>query len=335
MEGCGLLYEEWRVGRYWSRLGRMTVVLILLCVVILGICRTESTVYPGTEEKNVSGTGGLRTKESGSTVFFGLAERKEWEKPAGLSAEAPPVPVSEGMTGLGSEIKVADMSDDLISEGEDTAVFAKPVDPAPAAPEAEVPMIPGDTAGTVPEEEAPAVPEEDLSEEEVPDTAFPVTVKGFLVDESGFICGIADPAEVVWDGYMELPAEGCTGIAAGAFTEALAGTTEVYIPSNITYIEEGAFIGLPDMEWFESDPAGNYYTEDGVLFSDGGTCILGFPAGRVGNYKVPPQVTRFAMDAFTDARISVVDAAECSLTDIGNFPASVRLVSETELTPGA
>lgn len=335
MEGCGLLYEEWRVGRCWSRLGRMVIVFILLCVVILEICGSESPVYPGAAKKNVSGTGGLRTEENESTVLFGVAQRKEWEKSEEFSVAEPPVPVSEEVSDLGSEMKATDMSDDLISEGEDAVIFAEPDDPAPTVPEAEAPMMPGDTVASVPEEEIPAAPEEELPEEEVPDLTFPVTVEGFLVDESGFICGIADPAEAVWDGYMELPAEGCTGIAAGAFVEAPAGTMEMYIPSNITYIEEGAFIGLPDMEWFEMEPSGNYYTKNGVLFSDGGTCILGFPAGRVGNYKVPSQVTRFAVDAFTDARISVVDAAECALTDTGNFPASIQLVSEMEVTPGA
>ena len=335
MEGCGLLYEEWRVGRCWSRLGRMAVVLFLLCVVVLEICGSESPVYPGTAEKNVSGTGGIWTQENRSTILFGLAEKEKWEKSATVSVTALSVPAWEGVSVPDSEMKVADMSADLISGGEAPADFSEPGYPDATVPEEEVPIIPGDTVVPVPEEEVPAAPEEDLPEEELPDTTFPVTVKGFLLDESGFICGIADPAEAVWDGYMELPAEGCTGIAAGAFVEAPAGTMEMYIPSNITYIEEGAFIGLPDMEWFEMEPSGNYYTKNGVLFSDGGTCILGFPAGRVGNYKVPSQVTRFAVDAFTDARISVVDAAECALTDTGNFPASIQLVSEMEVTPGA
>ena len=70
MEGCGLLYEEWRVGRYWSRLGRMVMVFILLCVVILEICGSESPVYPGAAKKNVSGTGGIWTQENLSLIHI-------------------------------------------------------------------------------------------------------------------------------------------------------------------------------------------------------------------------------------------------------------------------
>ena len=54
------------------------------------------------------------------------------------------------------------------------------------------------------------------------------------------------------------------------------------VKTSISYIEEGAFAGLSNVEWFETEAAGDYYTDEGVLFSEGGTCILAFPAGRTG-----------------------------------------------------
>ena len=54
------------------------------------------------------------------------------------------------------------------------------------------------------------------------------------------ICGIAD-TDVISDGYLVLPAEGCSGIRASAFAEVSEPITEIYIPANITRIEEGSF----------------------------------------------------------------------------------------------
>ena len=75
-----------------------------------------------------------------------------------------------------------------------------------------------------------------------PEYAGAVNVGGFLVSESGMICGIADVDTAVVDGYVGLPSEGCSGIARGAFAGVAAEISEVYIPANITYAEEGAFL---------------------------------------------------------------------------------------------
>lgn len=195
------------------------------------------------------------------------------------------------------------------SGGEEVLVPETPSEPTVDEPETEVPVVP------VPPETTPAEPETGV-------------INGFLVNESGIIYGVADPEMVVSDGYMELPGEGCTGIAAGTFSAGFPTAREMYIPSNITYIEPGAFTGLTNMEWFEMEPAGGYYTEQGVLFSESGTCILAFPAARTGNYKVPSQVVKFAAGAFNDAQIQVVDAAMCTLTDISSFPENIELMAK-------
>ena len=151
-------------------------------------------------------------------------------------------------------------------------------------------------------------------------------VNGFLVNESGVIYGVADPGPAVTDEYMELPSEGCSGIAAGTFAAGFPDVREIFIPSNITYIEEGAFTGLPNMEWYEMESSGNYYTEEGVLFSEGGTCILAFPAGRTGTYKVPSRVVRFASGAFDSAQLDAVDATACSLAETAGIPEDIELL---------
>ncbi len=206
----------------------------------------------------------------------------------------------------------------------------------PAAPvvpdEPAVPVVP-DEPSAPPANIADETPDAGAEEDALPDSSNPdvpgavmTTVNGFYVNEAGMICGIADPETAVSDGYAEIPAEGCTGIAAGAFDGSPAGIREIYIPENITVIEEGALSGLTDMEWIEMESSGEYITIDGVLFSDNGACLLTFPAGRIGSYKVPSQVTWFAADAFKASGLSAVDTSGCSLLDAGNLPGTIQLI---------
>lgn len=212
-----------------------------------------------------------------------------------------------------------------------------PEEPEVSVPEGTAPVIPEVPEASVPEEPATSVPEEpaisvpDDPAEQVPpentgNGSVPGVIDGFLVNESGIIYGISDPDLVVNNGYMEFPTEKCTGIAAGTFSSGLPTVREIFIPANITYIEEGAFSGLANMEWFEMESSGAYYTEEGVLFAEHGTCLLAFPAGRTGNYKVPSHVVRFAAGAFDSAQIEVLDATACILTDVSGIPENISLL---------
>ena len=214
------------------------------------------------------------------------------------------------------------------------AVPIVPDEPAvPVVPdEPAVPIVP-DEPSAPPANIADETPDAGAEEDALPDSSNPdvpgavmTTVNGFYVNEAGMICGIADPETAVSDGYAEIPAEGCTGIAAGAFDGSPEGIREIYIPGNITVIEEGALSGLTDMEWIEMESSGEYITIDGVLFSDNGACLLTFPAGRIGSYKVPSQVTWFAADAFKASGLSTVDTSGCSLLDAGNLPGTIQLI---------
>ena len=151
-------------------------------------------------------------------------------------------------------------------------------------------------------------------------------VSGFIVDESGMIRGISDISLAVSDMCLYLPAEGCAGISSGAFSGVTEEIVDVYIPSSITNIEEGAFLGLPYVCKYEVEPGNSmYYTENGVLFADGGACLLAFPAGRIGTYSVPAAVTRFADNAFTGSSLSKLDIRSCTLEDTGNLPESISV----------
>ena len=190
--------------------------------------------------------------------------------------------------------------------------------------------IPG-TGDAVSDPPASDIPEDSAAAGDVSDGTAEAPVEdpanGFIIDESGMICGISDAGLAVTDLCLNLPAEGCTGIARGAFAGVAAEIVEVHIPSGITYIEEGAFAGMSQVCKFEVE-AGNsvYYTENGVLFSEGGSCILAFPAGRTGTYSVPAQVTRFASDAFEGSMLSKIDTRACALEDPGNLPESISIL---------
>ena len=204
-----------------------------------------------------------------------------------------------------------------------------PEEPEVSVPEGTAPVIPEVPEASVPEEPATSVPDdpaEQVPPENTGNGSVPGVIDGFLVNESGIIYGISDPDLVVNDGYMEFPTEKCTGIAAGTFSSGLPTVREIFIPANITYIEEGAFSGLANMEWFEIESSGAYYTEEGVLFAEHGTCLLAFPAGRTGNYKVPSHVVRFAAGSFDSAQIEVLDATACILTDVSGIPENISLL---------
>lgn len=222
------------------------------------------------------------------------------------------------------------------AEPEDSTVYMPeapaatvPEEPEVSVPEGTAPVIPEVPEASVPEEPATSVPDdpaEQVPPENTGNGSVPGVIDGFLVNESGIIYGISDPDLVVNDGYMEFPTEKCTGIAAGTFSSGLPTVREIFIPANITYIEEGAFSGLANMEWFEMESSGAYYTEEGVLFAEHGTCLLAFPAGRTGNYKVPSHVVRFAAGSFDSAQIEVLDATACILTDVSGIPENISLL---------
>lgn len=102
------------------------------------------------------------------------------------------------------------------------------------------------------------------------------------------------------------------------------GTTGSFMIS-VTEIQISADVSADLFTVPEMETSAGYYTEDGVLFSKDGTCLLAFPPARTGNYKVPSHVTEIADGAFDRAGISVLDASDCSVLEIRSLPSYIEL----------
>ena len=111
---------------------------------------------------------------------------------------------------------------------------------------------------------------------------------GYLINAEGVIYGLSGSKEVIQDGVLLFPEEGCSQIAGGALSDLGSAVEEIEIPVNITNIQSGAFAGLSNLGWIEADAANPaYVTVDGVLYTADGTVLLAFPAAWTGTFQVP------------------------------------------------
>ena len=157
---------------------------------------------------------------------------------------------------------------------------------------------------------------EDTGREENPKV--PV-INGFLLDEEGWIVGI-DPATIATDdGYLELPSESCKGIRAHVFEGCTEAITEIYVPENIVGMEEGAFLGLPDLEWLEVEACNpNFSSLDGVIFDTAGSRLFAFPAARTGTYEPPSSLTEIADYALDQNSLSGLEFRKYQSMKLGS-----------------
>ena len=153
------------------------------------------------------------------------------------------------------------------------------------------------------------------------------TDTGYLINAEGMICGLSGSKEVIKDGVLRFPEEGCSGIAAGALVDLGSQVEEIEIPANITEIQPGAFAGLSNLGWIEADEANPaYVTVDGVLYTADGTVLLAFPAAWTGTFQVPESVKSFAEGAFDGTNLECIDARSCTLEQTGSIPETVKLL---------
>ena len=153
------------------------------------------------------------------------------------------------------------------------------------------------------------------------------TDTGYLINAEGMICGLSGSKEVIKDGVLRFPEEGCLGIAAGALADLGSQVEEIEIPANITEIQPGAFAGLSNLGWIEADEANPaYVTVDGVLYTADGTVLLAFPAAWTGTFQVPESVKSFAEGAFDGTNLECIDARSCTLEQTGSIPETVKLL---------
>lgn len=132
---------------------------------------------------------------------------------------------------------------------------------------------------------------------------------GYLINAEGVIYGLSGSKEVIQDGVLLFPEEGCSQIAGGALSDLGSAVEEIEIPVNITNIQSGAFAGLSNLGWIEADAANPaYVTVDGVLYTADGTVLLAFPAAWTGTFQVPESVKSFAESAFDGTNLECIDA---------------------------
>ena len=149
---------------------------------------------------------------------------------------------------------------------------------------------------------------------------------GYLINAEGVIYGLSGSKEVIQDGVLLFPEEGCSQIAGGALSDLGSAVEEIEIPVNITNIQSGAFAGLSNLGWIEADAANPaYVTVDGVLYTADGTVLLAFPAAWTGTFQVPESVKSFAESAFDGTNLECIDARSCTLEQTGSIPETVKL----------
>lgn len=89
---------------------------------------------------------------------------------------------------------------------------------------------------------------------------------GFLCDASGKIIGCEDV--LITDGVLCFPFDtACTGVGADALSPLSMQVHEIFIPANITTIEEGAFDCLTELCFIEVHPDNPVYgSTEGILY---------------------------------------------------------------------
>ena len=156
------------------------------------------------------------------------------------------------------------------------------------------------------------IPKNDTEESEDAKTDIAETATPFLIDEAGMLYGINEEMLDCRSGVLELPSENCVGIRSHAFINGFTDIYEIYIPSNISVIEIGAFDGIDNLfDIMVEEGNINYTSIDGVLYDEEEITLLAFPAGRTGGYIVPTQTERIAANAFAQTGLSVIDIRDC------------------------
>lgn len=166
--------------------------------------------------------------------------------------------------------------------------------------------------------EEPETPEVPVTPEKPDVPEVPEAPVGFTINGDGLVSSYNPAAGLVnFDGELNLPSEGCTGLLSCVFAGMGAGIGSIKIPSNITFIEDGAFRDLTELWAIEASPDHPTYANyENVLYDSSLSTIIAFPAGRVGNYKVPGSVTSLGEYAFANSGLSAIDMRECGIVEI-------------------
>lgn len=294
MEFCGVFYETGYLRAVYDRIRKLFFVFLMAAVLTVGMMGQgmETINFGSVRLKDMAGRAVAEYAAGVGTTGSFMISVTEIQISADVSADLFTVPavISERSEDLntGNSAAVVLPVEDAISDAlmaEETISNILPgEETVPDAPIIET-ILPNDPPISGELSDIPVIDEnisDDPALEEGGVGDKTVIGGGFVTDASGMICGISDLSVISEDGYLILPSEGCRGIAAGAFASCKDIISEIYIPANISEIEERAFTDLTSLGWIEMETSAGYYTEDGVLFSKDGTCLLAFPPARTG-----------------------------------------------------
>ena len=104
----------------------------------------------------------------------------------------------------------------------------------------------------------------------------------YVCDDAGYITGYTGFFGSITDGLLNLPAHpSCVGVRANAFAALEEFVTDIYIPANITQIENGAFDSLPYVFYIYVHPDNPVYSsENGILYTKDMSSVVAYPSGR-------------------------------------------------------
>lgn len=197
----------------------------------------------------------------------------------------------ENMHRIRTVADIVDSSNETIADSRPTVAGSRSSITVPAAvvEDSNAIISNSDETVTIPDmdnesEEVPGVIVNPISEgEKVAEQPTYIEIHGMKVDSEGYITEITGE---VSDGLIVFPTDSrCIGIRADVFKQSDASVVknvdEIWIPANITKIEEGAFDSFQNVDFIEvADGNPAYYSEAGILYNADGS-IACVPPSRI------------------------------------------------------
>ena len=274
MEFCGVFYETGYLRAVYDRIRKLFFVFLMAAVLTVGMMGQgmETINFGSVRLKDMAGRAVAEYAAGVGTTGSFMISVTEIQISADVSADLFTVPavISERSEDLntGNSAAVVLPVEDAISDAlmaEETISNILPgEETVPDAPIIET-ILPNDPPISGELSDIPVIDEnisDDPALEEGGVGDKTVIGGGFVTDASGMICGISDLSVISEDGYLILPSEGCRGIAAGAFASCKDIISEIYIPANISEIEERAFTDLTSLGWIEMETSSFMFSAD-------------------------------------------------------------------------
>lgn len=299
MEACLEIYG------FYRPIMKRTIVGILCVAILTGAVFSRKAV--GTKEY----LSAEKQEETKKDIVVSNMEKIVAAEPQEIIASEPDKTVmaeAKDILAEKEEAAIADAPKNMIVDGTKDSIMDTPKNTVVDEAKDVITDEPKDTIVN----ESNDIPKNDTEEIEDAKTDIAETATPFLIDGDGMLYGINEEMLDCTSGVLELPSENCVGIRSHVFINGFTDIYEIYIPSNISVIETGAFDGIDNLFDIVVEEGNlNYASIDGVLYDEDRATLLTFPAGRTGGYIVPTQTERIAANAFAQTGLSVIDIRDC------------------------